>query len=433
MGIFDRFKRTPTPAPAPVPDAPLKLTDGRAYSEWQNFLELDQGNQTVPTAKDIVERFKDTLADQIQEDASTRARTSIQLQSHDFVALAKIYQDNNSEVQDTILGIMKELNVPNTVIKDFQDKNFAAYRPAASNRFKVYEGIGTDGKDTLIAAYETKSYRDEQAQVHIADGDSLYTKTMSGLTIDVISCIDSIQCFSDYVNVAPELIIDNDVDLSNYKLIADNEKIYPQNMSTKGCQLFEREYTNEPEAPIPNIGAVYAKILEKVNGKEFSSRTNEVAKIDNKIAQMKFNLDEDLNNNKSIVFNKIRYANDAMVVGEDGHGKYAKVNLDNGDLSTQMYRNSGDPAAVITGKLTSESLAQLKAMVEKRIQVEYGAPVNEDQEIASPIPKAAKQNKAEQNISSRPEGLSSLIKDAAEEKDNEPAPSVQSQDSHDVR
>ena len=25
MGIFDRFKRTPTPAPAPVPDAPREL------------------------------------------------------------------------------------------------------------------------------------------------------------------------------------------------------------------------------------------------------------------------------------------------------------------------------------------------------------------------------------------------------------------------
>ena len=328
---------------------------------------------------------------------------------------------------------MKELNVPNTVIKDFQDKNFAAYRPAASNRFKVYEGIGIDGKDTLIAAYETKSYRDEQAQVHIADGDSLYTKTMSGLTIDVISCIDSIQCFSDYVNVAPELIIDNDVDLSNFKLIADNEKIYPQNMSTKGCQLFEREYTNEPEAPLPNIGAVYTKILEKVNGKGLSPRADEIAKVDDKIAQIKFDLDEDLNNKRNMVFNKIRYANDAIVVGEDEHGKYARVNLDNGDLSTQMYRNSGDPIAVVTGKVASESLAQLKTMVEKRIQAEYGAPSNEEQEITSPIPKTTEQNKAGQNISSRPEGLSSLIKNATEEKDNEPALSIQSQDSHDVR
>ena len=427
MGIFDRFKST----------APQQLTNKDAYLEWTSlFQSLNRADKDDPVAQNIAKKFLRDVDNEIHDDEPDRKRSSMKLQQQDFVALAKIYQGNNSKVQAVVLNVMKELRVPRAVLKDFQNESFDMYRSSqAENKFKVYEGIGPDGKDTLITNYETEAYRDKQNKLQVIDPETepLYNKFMENTPHDTLSCIARIQRFEDRIDMDPNHIIDDDVDLSNFKLIADNEKIYPQNMSTKGCQLFEREYTNEPEAPIPNIGAVYAKILEKVNGKEFSSRTNEVAKIDNKIAQMKFNLDEDLNNNKSIVFNKIRYANDAMVVGEDGHGKYAKVNLDNGDLSTQMYRNSGDPAAVITGKLTSESLAQLKAMVEKRIQVEYGAPVNEDQEIASPIPKAAKQNKAEQNISSRPEGLSSLIKDAAEEKDNEPAPSVQSQDSHDVR
>ena len=88
---------------------------------------------------------------------------------------------------------------------------------------------------------------------------------MSGHTIDIISCIDRIQCFSDYVNVSPELIIDNDVDLSNFKLIADNEKIYPQNMSTKGCQLFERGYAADTNLEI------CAKLANKGTGVQILS------------------------------------------------------------------------------------------------------------------------------------------------------------------
>ena len=253
---------------------------------------------------------------------------------------------------------------------------------------------------------------------------------MSGLTIDVISCIDSIQCFSDYVNVAPELIIDNDVDLSNFKLIADKEKIYPQNMSTKGCQLFEREYTNEPEAPCPSAKIIYDMQADNLDNKLPNLNTEKVAQRDKKIAAMKFSLaDYTMDEKSAIVFDKVLYANDQYIIGKDEKDKWERVDLASGNLDTQVFRENVDTTcAAVTGKLTAKALDQLNSVMESRTRAKYGVPDHEGQEIISPIPKTT-----EQNISSRPEGLSSLIKDAAEEKDNEPAPSVQSQDSHDVR